>query len=174
MKCNHLLSIQNLIMIMLPWHPSSEWYLASNSWPSITETERRHWMEVLPKKGVICILLTFSLQEKANLEMKKKNNLFPFVNILEEILQKRFHFNDLTHRKESVHVACLLYRVKQYDWTTSWINSGCLPTELSLVIILPPSRVKVLRKLDMWNSCLGGASCKSNFCNMVRSDAMLM
>lgn len=61
-------------------------------------------MEVLPKKGVICILLTFSLQEKANLEMKKKNNLFPFVNILEEILQKRFHFNDLTHRKESVHV----------------------------------------------------------------------
>ena len=62
-------------------------------------------MEVLPKKGVICILLTFSLQEKANLEMKKKiTYLFPFVNILEEILQKRFHFNDLTYRKESVHV----------------------------------------------------------------------
>lgn len=59
-------------------------------------------MEVLPKKGVICILLTFSLQEKANLEMKKKNNLFPFVNILEEILQKRFHFNDPTGRRVSM------------------------------------------------------------------------
>lgn len=36
--------------------------------------------------------------------MKKKITYFPFVNILEEILRKRFHFNDLTHRKESVHV----------------------------------------------------------------------
>ena len=26
----------------------------------------------------------------------------------------------------------------------------------------------------MWNSCLGGASCKSNFCNIVCSDAMQM
>ena len=41
---------------------------------------------------------------KSKLRNEEKNNLFPFVNIVEEILQKRFHFNDLTHRKESVHV----------------------------------------------------------------------
>ena len=61
-------------------------------------------MDVLPKKGVICILLTLITVGKSKLRNEEKNNLFPFVNILEEILRKRFHFNDLTHRKESVHV----------------------------------------------------------------------
>ena len=43
-------------------------------------------------------------ERKSKLRNEENNNLFPFVNILEEILWKRFHFNDLTHRKESVHV----------------------------------------------------------------------
>lgn len=68
----------------------------------------RDWKKALDgstsqKRGHSYFINLFTAR-KSKLRNEEKNNLFPFVNILEEILQKRFHFNDLTHRKESVHV----------------------------------------------------------------------
>ena len=55
-------------------------------------------MEVLPKKSGHLYFINLFTARKSKLRNEEKNNLFPFVNILEEILQRN------THKKESVHV----------------------------------------------------------------------